>query len=78
VLPRVMAFRQGARGPAHDYTLEVRPWGVPLEKIQVPVEIWHGDDDRLVSPEQSRILARYLPLAETHFMKRAGQVLGVL
>lgn len=47
------AFRQGGRGLALDYTLEARPWGVPLGQIRVPVEVWHGEDDRLVSPQAS-------------------------
>ena len=69
------AFRQGSRGPAHDYTLEARPWGVPLGQIRVPVEIWHGQDDRLVSPQQSRILAAALPGATTHFVPGQGHLL---
>jgi len=66
------AFRQGARGAAHDLTLEARPWGVPLERIEVPIEIWHGEDDRVVSPEQSRILARTLPLVAEHLVPGEG------
>jgi pimeloyl-ACP methyl ester carboxylesterase len=66
------AFRQGARGAAHDLTLEARPWGVPLERIEVPIEIWHGEDDRVVSPEQSRILARTLPLGTEHLVPGEG------
>lgn len=75
-MQRVMteAFRQGGRGPAHDLMLEARPWGVPLDEIRVPVEIWHGDDDRIVSPEQSRILARVLPLSTTHFVPGEGHL----
>lgn len=69
------AFRQGSRGPAHDLRLEARPWGVPLDKIQVPIEIWRGDDDRAVSPQQSRILADALPLARTHFVPGEGHLL---
>lgn len=69
------AFRQGSRGPAHDYTLEARPWGVPLGQIQVPVEIWHGQDDRLVSPQQSQILAAALPGATTHLVPGQGHLL---
>lgn len=64
----VETFRQGARGPAYDYTLEARPWGVPLNSIQVPIHIWHGEEDRLVPPAQSRILAQALPAATTHFV----------
>ena len=66
------AFRQGGRGPAHDLTLEARPWGVPLERIRVPIEMWHGEDDRVVSPEQSRILARTLPLVTEHLVPGEG------
>jgi pimeloyl-ACP methyl ester carboxylesterase len=69
------AFRQGGRGPAHDYALEARPWGVPLGQIQVPIEIWHGGDDRLVSPQASRILAAALPGATTHFVPGEGHLL---
>ena len=66
------AFRQGARGPAHDLTLEARPWGVPFDRIDVPIEIWHGEDDRVVSPEQSRILSRALPPATYHVVPGEG------
>jgi len=68
-------FRQGSRGPAHDYTLEARPWAVPLGQIRVPIEIWHGEDDRLVSPQQSRILAAALPGATTHVVPGQGHLL---
>jgi pimeloyl-ACP methyl ester carboxylesterase len=68
-------FRQGSRGPAHDYTLEARPWGVPLGQIRVPVHIWHGQDDRLVSPQQSQILAAALPGATTHLVSGQGHLL---
>jgi pimeloyl-ACP methyl ester carboxylesterase len=66
------AFRQGGRGPAHDLTLEARPWGVPLDRIEVPVELWHGEDDRVVSPDQARVLARILPLVTEHYVPGEG------
>ncbi|HEX6931138.1 MAG TPA: alpha/beta hydrolase [Streptosporangiaceae bacterium] len=69
------AFRQGGRGLALDYALEARPWGVPLGQIRVPVEIWHGDDDRLVSAQASLILADAIPDATTHFVPGAGHFL---
>ena len=68
----VEAFRQGGLGPAHDLTLEARPWGVPLERIEVPIDIWHGQDDRVVSPEQSRILARALRLVTEKVLPGEG------
>ena len=69
------AFRQGGRGVAHDYTLEARPWNVPLHQIDVPIQIWHGEDDRLVSPQASRILAEALPRTTTHFVPDAGHLM---
>ncbi len=68
-------FRQGGHGLALDYGLEARPWGVPLGQIRVPIEIWHGDDDRLVSAQASRILADVIPDATTHFVPGAGHFL---
>ncbi len=36
------AFRQGGRGAAHDLRLEALPWGVSLEPVTAPVDVWHG------------------------------------
>jgi len=68
------ALRQGPRGARHDYALEGRPWGVPLGEIEVPVELWHGQDDRLVSPEQGRILGNALPDVSRHFLEGEGHL----
>jgi pimeloyl-ACP methyl ester carboxylesterase len=69
------AFRTGSRGPTRDLTLEARPWGVPLEQIDVPIDIWCGEDDRAVSPQQSRILADALRLSRRYVVPRAGHLL---
>lgn len=45
---------------------------MPLETIEVPIEIWHDEDDRVVSLEQSRILARTLPLVTEHLVPGEG------
>ena len=66
------AFRQGGRGVAHDNTLEARSWNVPLDQIQVPIQIWHGEDDHIVPPQASRIFAEALPGATTHIVPGAG------
>ena len=69
------AFRQGGPGVALDFTLQARAWNVPLNQIQVPIQIWHGEDDRLVFPQASRILAEALPQATTHFVPEAGHLM---
>lgn len=35
-------YRDGVFEDAEIYT---RPWGFPLEKIRVPVQVWHGTED---------------------------------
>jgi hypothetical protein len=41
----------------------------------VPIEVWCGDDDRAVSPQQSRILADALALSSTYFVPGEGHLL---
>ncbi len=59
------AFRQGARGPAHEMLLFLgRPWGFQPEDVPVPVSLWYGAEDTVVPPGMGRLLARALPRAE--------------
>jgi pimeloyl-ACP methyl ester carboxylesterase len=68
------SLRQGTRGVAHDYKLEARAWGIPLSDIDVPVEIWHGENDRIVSPAQGRLLAAAMPKATSRFVAGEGHI----
>ena len=43
------AFRHGTRGVAWDYKQEALPWRVDLRSIDVPVDVWHGTEDTIVS-----------------------------
>ena len=73
----VEAFRQGTRGAALDWTLEARPWGFSLQEIRMPVNIWHGEDDKLLSIEQARIQAKAIPDARVKFYPNEGHTLFV-
>ena len=55
------AFRQGGWGYARDLRLLARPWGFPPELIQVPVELWHGDQDTVIPMSSSQYLASAIP-----------------
>ena len=43
----IEAFRQGSKGPAHDFKLFAKPWGFTLEEIPVEtkVSLFHGEMD---------------------------------
>jgi hypothetical protein len=52
------AFRQGARGPVHDMALLARPWGVGIDAVRVPVDIWHGEADTNVPSPMGALFRR--------------------
>jgi 3-oxoadipate enol-lactonase len=46
-----------------------------LPAIQVPTLVVHGDRDRLVPPENGRVVAARIPGAEFHLIRDAGHIL---
>jgi pimeloyl-ACP methyl ester carboxylesterase len=73
----VGSFQQGTRGAAHDWKIEARPWGFSLEEIKMPVDIWHGEDDKIASIGQARLLAKAIPNARAKFYPNQGHTLFV-
>jgi pimeloyl-ACP methyl ester carboxylesterase len=83
----VEAFRQGTRGAALDWKIEARPWSFSLQEIKIPVNIWHGEEDKLVSSEHAIIMAKAIPEARlkiypgeghTVFVNRLGELLSTV
>lgn len=69
-------LREGVGGVADEYAIEARPWGFALEGIEVPVRIWHGDEDRIVGPAHSVYLAGRIPGARLEILRGVGHMLG--
>jgi pimeloyl-ACP methyl ester carboxylesterase len=58
------AVRPGAAGLGQEMALLLgRRWGFRPEDVAVPVRLWYGTEDRIVSPETGRLLAALLPTA---------------
>jgi pimeloyl-ACP methyl ester carboxylesterase len=58
------AVRQGSAGLAQEMQLLLaRRWGFRPEDVDVPVHLWYGTEDRIVSPATGRRLAALLPSA---------------
>lgn len=68
------AFRQGARGPARDARMVNRRWGFRLEDVQVPTWLWHGQDDRHVSPQLARYVSERIPGTRTTLYRADGHL----
>ncbi len=71
------AFHQGTHAAAHDWKLEASPWGFALSEIQMPLEIWHGATDRIISAEQARLLAAAIPDARLRIFEDEGHTVYV-
>lgn len=64
-----------ARAAVQDLTLFLGPWAFPLGGIAVPVDIWHGEDDRLVDPGSAATLGRGIAGSLLHMVPDAGHLL---
>ncbi len=73
----VESFRQGTRGAALDWMLEARPWGFSLQEIRMPVYVWHGEADKILSVEHGHILTKAIPNARSQFFPNEGHTLIV-
>jgi pimeloyl-ACP methyl ester carboxylesterase len=80
-------YRQGNGGIYDEAICMARPWGFPVEGVNVPVRIWHGARDLAVPVGMGRYLERTLPNAVATFYPHEGhhfvydrwrEILGVL
>jgi pimeloyl-ACP methyl ester carboxylesterase len=62
---------------AQDFALFCRDWGFRLEDITVPVNIWHGDEDRNIPLSHGRLQAERIPGARLHECSGEGHMLVV-
>jgi hypothetical protein len=63
------ALRQGTRSLVDDVAVATRPWGFRLEKIAVPVRLWHGQDDRNVPAHLAHRVAAAIPNCHAVFVQ---------
>jgi pimeloyl-ACP methyl ester carboxylesterase len=70
-------YRQGNRGVYDEALIISRAWGFALEEIQVPVVLWHGDDDPTVPVGMGRFLAAQVPTCRPRFYVGEGHQLFV-
>jgi pimeloyl-ACP methyl ester carboxylesterase len=65
------ALRQGTGGLVDEVALATHPWGFRLEEIAVPVQLWHGQDDRNVPADLARGVAAAIPGCHAVFVQGA-------
>ena len=64
-------FRQGSNGPAYDAQTVYKDWGFSLSDINIPIEVFHGTEDKFVPPQFSDYLFKHAK--KVHINPVAGQ-----
>ncbi len=67
-------LRSGGAGMRDDGLSDVEPWGFELASIRVPVQVWHGRQDRFVPVAHGEWIAARLPQADLHLLPDEGHV----
>jgi pimeloyl-ACP methyl ester carboxylesterase len=59
-------MRQGDQGWWDDWAAALTPWGCDVRETRVPVQLWHGENDRAVPVGHGRWLAANVPGIDAH------------
>ena len=72
------ALAQGGRGAAGDLVIYSHPWPIDLQRITVPVHLWHGEQDATVPVAVARQVSASLPQCRAEFLRlvRLGRSLA--
>jgi len=65
-------LRPGIAGARDDGYAQIKPWGFELSAIRVPLQLWHGRQDKFVPFAHGEWLAAHLPQAEIHLERKEG------
>ncbi|MEO7071198.1 MAG: alpha/beta fold hydrolase [Nostocoides sp.] len=68
------AVRRGPDGFVDDALVTMRPWGLDLAAVQVPVAVWQGTEDLMVPPGHGRWLAEHVAGASDHLLTGEGHL----
>lgn len=69
------AFRVSVDECVNEPVLLSKPWGFSLKDISVPIDVWHGEGDRMAPVEEMKKSALAIPNCQTHFIPGAGHFL---
>ena len=76
--PLVEALQGGTKGAVEDLRVLRAPWGFGVQSIQVPVYLWHGEDDDATPAQMGGWLAAMIPGAEARFLPGEGHTSTIL
>ena len=65
-------WRQSALGTFTDAQIYAAPWGFALGEVRVPVQLWHGAEDRSFVPALAAAVAREIPACTFRLVPGVG------
>ena len=66
------SYRQGIDGVVQEWKLYVADWGIELEEIRKPIELWYGDKDKMSPHHRGYYYQANLPEAELYLLENEG------
>jgi pimeloyl-ACP methyl ester carboxylesterase len=66
------AFRNGSSGAATDLSVLARSWGFSLGGLRRPIQLWHGEQDRVVPATMGHCLQRARPDCRATYLEEHG------
>ena len=66
------AMRNHGQGALQDLDLYVHPWGFDCADIELPITVWHGEEDAMVPIAHAHWYAQTLPHAQARFLSSEG------
>ena len=71
----VEGVRQRRKAKPREALADFQPWGFEIEKIAFKkIFLWHGDQDRIISPALAHLLAQCLPHCTATFYPDDGHI----
>nr|WP_257215441.1 alpha/beta hydrolase [Bacillus pumilus] len=69
------ATRQSVDECINEPNLLTRPWSFDMKDIKIPVDIWHGKEDKMAPYEEMEKIAPTISNGQTHYIDDAGHFL---
>lgn len=69
------AFRISVDECVNEPVLLSKPWGFAFKDIPVPIDVWHGEGDRMAPAGEMRKAVSAIPNCQAHFIAGAGHFL---
>ncbi|WP_226701767.1 alpha/beta fold hydrolase [Priestia aryabhattai] len=69
------AYRRGVKEVVYETQLLTKPWGFNLKEIEVPIDLYHGEDDTLSPLNEVRKMVVELSSCKPYFIPKGGHFL---